>query len=94
LLNGVTALGAGSPVQNVGSASVQLNYTGSLTGAYPQVEIEGSMDGSNYAVLATINIEASPLTGNASIQGPWPYVRAVVTSVSTGGGTFTVYIQD
>lgn len=95
LLNGATGIGAGPVVQNVNAAAtVQLDYVGSVSGAFPQVFIEGSMDGSTWTTLSTMNVETTPQSSFSIIQGAWRFLRAEVIAVSPSGGTFTAYILD
>jgi len=75
LLNAVSQAGAGSTVQPDKTARVyQITITGTAT-----VAIEASCDDSNWVTLASVTA-----SGGYESTAPWPYVRANVTSYTSG----------
>ncbi len=94
LLNGATTLGPGVAVQKVEVPTVQMVYSGNYAAPWPQVVIEGSLDGTNFGTVATLNATSASCSVIANVAGKYPYMRANVTSLAPGGGTYTVYSFD
>lgn len=51
----------------------------------PKVQLEGSVDGTTYAVITTLNADITTTANNkgAIVEGLTPYVRVAVTSGAT-----------
>lgn len=94
LLSAVTSTGAGTIKHSaylMDKKTVQVSITGAPSAV--TVTLEGSIDGTNFATLATKAFSAGELTATFalfhSIDTPVTYVRANLT-VLTGGSTPTV----
>ena len=97
LLNAADATGAGTSVkvsQIPSQHTVQATITGSPSGV--TVDLEGSLDDSTYATLASHAFSAAELTATAAIfhvvDKPIRHVRANLTSLA-GGSSPTVTVK-
>ncbi len=87
LLSAATAVGAGPTVQIPVKEHQDFfrAYMASLTGGTSvAVNIEVSLDGKGWAVLADIHLAAGEADGVSSMV-PWKFVRANITAISGGG---------
>jgi len=95
LLNGVTEVGAGAPITNHPSKkTVQAKVTG--TGALvAEIDIEGSVNGVDYEVLATISLDDDDSAHDGvALDAPWTYIRANLTTLTGTGATVTVQMSN
>src|SRR3990167_7389421 len=95
LLNAATATGGGSAIEarasNMAFQAIGTTSSGAGTAA---VDIEGSLDGTNFLVLGTISLTLATTASNDGFatDAPWAHIRANVTSISGTDASVTVYM--
>jgi hypothetical protein len=96
ILSAATATGAGTahtPRSNY-KTFVATGTTGSGTGA-ATIDIEASLDNSNWVVLDTLSLGSLATTVSSDWgydANAWRYVRAKVTAISGTGASVNVYM--
>lgn len=90
ILDGATATGAGSTYEPMSKDRVfqATGLTSSGSGA-ASIDVEVSLDGSNWDVMGTISLTLGTTSTSDSFASttPWKYVRGNVTSISGTGAT-------
>ena len=99
LLNAATATGAGSSIkvsQIPSEHTVQATMGGTVVATAVTVDLEGSLDGTTWAALASHPFTAGEISAEAAIfhivDKPVRYVRANLTTL-TGGTDPTVTVK-
>ncbi len=95
LLNAATATGAGS---SIGARAAKMSFqavgTTSAGAGAAVIDIEGSLDGSNWVVIGTISLTLSTTAANDGFtsDAPWTHIRGNVKSISGTGAAVTLYM--
>jgi len=85
LLDGVIANGSGQAFQPLGAKrTFQATGLTSAGAGTADVDVEGSNDGENWTLIATINLVLSttPANGGVASDAPWRFVRGTVRNLT------------
>ena len=99
LLNAVTANGSGKAFQFDKGSPVRIAQAvlGGASAVSATVALEGSLDGTNWTTIGTVNLAASPVASAVSYitsTSPWPAMRGTVSAISGSGATVTLNVAD
>ena len=100
LLNAVTDNGSGKAVHfDKGSPTriAQAVFGGGASAVSATVALEGSLDGTNWTTIGSVNLAASPVASAVSYitsTSPWPAMRGTVSAISGSGATVTLNVAD
>lgn len=99
LLSAVTGTGVGNKVREVAKDRTFFATGTTTAGAgAATITVEGSLDGTNFVTLGTINLTLATTiatdtnTSGFAIMAPWKYVRGNVTAISGTGASVDLWM--
>lgn len=94
LLDAVTATGFSTSVESLNTGKhVFQAFHGVSTTPTATILIEGSLDNSNWATIATITLSGSADTDGVAIDEDWKYLRANLTAIAGTSAEVTVLMR-